>query len=153
MISIKKYKQYWEHILTEVPDLKAMALVATEEGLGKKIKDQKDFPLLVVIIPSSDPRSPDPDNIRELNQGIIFILYHRAASDQTDDNYVEDMDNTQLIMKAVKEAMHTDMAECELEFHPEMKELDTNSFHMDPEYNFLGCHGWSLSFQFLSTGY
>lgn len=155
MIKISDYKSYWEHVLDELTadGLKYVALVATEEGLGKKIKDIKEFPALISIIPSSDPVSPNTDTIGEMNSGMIFVLMKRPQSDQSDSVFLSDMDTTQELMKKVKELMTEDKTNCDAEFHLFMKRLDVQSMHQDPEYNYLGCNGWSLSFQFETLGF
>lgn len=157
MITVTNYKGYWDHVVTELtPDgLKKAYLVATEEGLGKKINNLKgtESPFLVAIIPSSDPKSPDDDAVGEVNSGMIFILHKRSHSDQSDSVFISDMDNTQAIMKKVKELMQHDKITCSSAYHVTMERLILNSMHQDPEYNYLGCNGWSLSFQFETIGF
>jgi len=157
MITVTNYKNYWDHVVTELtPDgLKKAYVVATEERLTKKINDLKgsESPFLVAIIPSSDPKSIDDDAVGEVNSGMIFILQKRAHADQDDATFLQDMDTTQAIMKKVKELMQHDKITCSSAYHSIMERLNLSSLHQDPEYNYLGCNGWSLSFQFETLGF
>lgn len=155
MITINDYRNYWKHAVFEIADLKSYHLVATEEGLGKKIKDLKasDFPAVIAVIPSANPDSRDVDNVKEINQALIFVLIRRGAADRSDEVYVTDMDLTQAVMKDIKQLMTDDKSNCDSEYHEHMKRLQVGSFHQDPEYNYVGCDGWSLSFEFETEGF
>ena len=153
MINIRTYKEYWEGMVSRIDDLKGSVLVATEHHFKNKVSNLKDYPVLVAVIPSSDPSSKDVDNIQEKNTGLIFILKKISASNVNDENYIDDMELLQNVIKEVKELMVSDYTDCSSEYHQEMERLDVNSFHQDPEHNYLGHDGWSLSFNFNSLGY
>jgi len=155
MILPSTYKDFWKYIVANVSELNDYLVVSTEEGLGKKIKDldQSKFPLLVAVLPSADPKSPNVDNEVEINQAIIFVLVKKAQSDRTDDNFISDMDATMQAMSAVKDLMVENKSNCNNQYHNIMERLDVGSFHQDPEYNYLGCDGYSLSFQFNTVGF
>ena len=153
MIDFTTYKNYWEGIKSRIPEIKSVLTVATEHHLSKSIKDISEFPLLVAVIPSADPVSRDIDNVKEMNTALIFVLTKLAESDTTDETYTAAMQQTQEAMKLVKNTIAADFADCDSAYHNVMERLDVNSFHQDPEYNYLGCNGWSLSFKFKSIGY
>lgn len=155
MIGISTYTDYWKHCVEEIDSLKSYHVVATEEGMGKKIKDisSDQFPALIAVIPSATPHTSDVDSVIERNQALIFILIRRAAADKSDTVFTADMDLTQSVMKAVKQLLTDDHTDCDSKFHVTMKRLKVESFHQDPEYNYLGCDGWSLSFEFDTEGF
>lgn len=79
---------------------------------------------------------------------ITLLIYKQIGA-----NYNDDMDLMQGIMKDIKDFMLNDKVSCESAYHELMSRLNEKSFHQDPEYNYLGCDGWSLSFKFGSMGY
>lgn len=155
MIKPSIYKSYWKHCNSVITELKSYHVVATEEGLGKKIKDidSDSFPALIAILPSADPNSYDIDSVLEKNQALIFVLMRRGHADKSDAVFIADMDLTQDVMKKVKELMEADYRDCDSLYHETMARLNIGSFHQDPEYNYLGCDGWSLSFSFDTIGF
>ena len=153
MVNISTYRDYWDNMVSRITNLKAAYLVATETQLQKKVSDISDYPVLVATIPSADPDSKDEDNIKETNTGLIFVLKKVPDSDRTDANYVTDMELMQDIVKAIKDNMLDDKTNCNATYHDLMSNLNEKSFHQDPEYNYLGHDGWSLSFKFGSLGY
>ena len=153
MVNIRTYKEYWEDMVTRIAELKESYIVAIETQLQKKISDVVEFPILVATVPSSNPDSKDEDNTGETNSCLIFILKKVAENDRDDANYIDDMELMQSIMKQIKDNMLTDMVNCEATYHELLSYLDVKSFHQDPEYNYLGCDGWSLSFKMGSIGH
>lgn len=149
MINIKTYRQYWIDMVTRITGLEGQIIVANEAQLKNKLTKNVKYPLLVITVPSANPASRDADNVIENNTGLIFLLTKVAASDRDVDNYVNTMESLQNIMKNIKEAMTDDLARCKAP----MTQLDVRSFHEDPEYNYLGHDGWSLSFQFGTVGW
>lgn len=95
----------------------------------------------------------DSDSVLESNQCLVFILGKRPVSDKTDDTLISDMSITQSAMQQLKNLMLADRNDCDAEFHDVMKRLNVMSLHQDPEYNYLGCDGWSLSFEFDTLGF
>lgn len=153
MVNIRTYKEYWADMVTRVPELKASHIVAIESQLQKIISDIPEFPIIVATVPSADPDSRDEDNTGETNSALIFVLKRVNENDRTDDNYIDDMALMQNIMKQIKDNMLADKVDCDAGYHDIMSYLDVKSFHQDPEYNYLGCDGWSLSFKVGSVGY
>jgi len=148
MISITTYRDYWKEMVNRIDGLEDTTLVANEAQLKNKLTKEVRYPLLVATVPSADPDSHNADNTGEKNSALIFVLEKVAASDRDSDNYVATMEKLQQIMKKVKEAMIEDFENCLMP----MKELEIQSFHQDPEYNYLGHDGWSLSFRFATAG-
>lgn len=153
MVNIKTYRAYWEEMVNRIEELKASYLVANEAQLKDVAGNIDEYPILVATVPSANPDSRDSDNTAEINTGLLFVLKKVAASDRTDDTYLDDMELMQDILKDVKELMAADYEDCDVAGHAVMHSLQVNSFHQDPEYNYLGHDGWSLSFRFGSLGF
>lgn len=148
MIRIGEYKAYWQTIIALVPDLQQAVMVANEAQLKDVLTGTPQYPILVATIPSASADGRDVDAYSERNSALIFVLEKTAASDRTSDSYLAMMDRLQLVCAAIKARMLEHYAGC----HPVMKRLDVGSLHMDPEYNYLGHDGWSLSFKFTTNG-
>jgi hypothetical protein len=153
MIGIRAYKQYWTNLATRIDGLQGAYLVANEAQLKNVVADIADYPVLVATVPSADADSRDEDNTGEVSTGIVFVLKKVADSDRTQDSYVDDMEQMQQIMSVVKQTMLDDKTNCASDYHPLMHRLQVGSMHQDPEYNYLGHDGWSMSFKLGSVGY
>ena len=153
MISVSDYSAYWQSIKEAIAGLKSAHLVANEAHLKDVInKPGELFPMLLATIPSADPQSRDIDSMAEINTCLIFILDKVAAADRTNANYITKMTQLQEIIKDVKEHMALDYEGCSRPGHTIMQRLELGSMHQDPEYNYLSCDGWSLSFRFTTLG-
>jgi len=158
MIAIRIYKAYWESIATRI--LAALnytitpLFVRTELELTKKIKEIADQDhIMVVVIPSSDTTSVNYDNIKEKETGIVYALKKTHRGNENDEDALTTMDETQQIITKIKELMLDDAQDCDAEYHQLMKDLDFNRMHTDPEYEFLGCDGYSVSFIIQTNGF
>ena len=152
MVNITTYNQYWQRVAATLAGLEAAYLVANEAQLKTVVANVAAYPILVATIPSADADSRDEDNLGEMNTGLIFILKKVADSDRTAAGYVADMATLQAVMASVKSLMLDDKTNCESEYHELMHRLQVTSMHQDPEYNYLGHDGWSLSFKLGSVG-
>jgi hypothetical protein len=152
MVNITTYNQYWQHVAATIAGLEAAYLVANEAQLKTVVANVAAYPILVATIPSADADSRDEDNLGEMNTGLIFILKKVADSDRTSAGYVADMATLQTVMAGVKSLMLDDKTNCDSEYHELMYRLQVGSMHQDPEYNYLGHDGWSLSFKIGSIG-
>lgn len=148
MVGIKKYKEYWKDIVSRIEGLKSAHLVANEAQLKNKVANIAEYPILVATVPSSGSSSKDEDNTSDSNLGLIFILKKVADSDRTEGSYEDDMQLMQDVMQEVRDLMEADKVDCEATYHELIERLDVSSFNQDPEYNYLGHDGWSLSFKF-----
>lgn len=154
MIKLQDFKNYFDAYLTRIPAIKRCILVANEPQLLDYIKNmpESDFPALVVLIPSSDSIAANPDNIMEANSCLIYILSKINKLDETPASWFTNMGTTQQIMSDVKNMMLADRGNHDVMGHL-LQRLDLNRMHTDPEYNYLGCNGWSLSFLILTPGF
>lgn len=145
MINIAALNQFATRLIADT-ELSKYILVTNEGQLAKRMQDlkQSDFPLLVVVIPSYDAAAIDRDNFKLLSQMLMFVLKQDRFQGQKQELLEEDMEETLAITQSIMLTFMAgfDATDCII---PDW--IVTNSFHIDPEINFLGCNGWSISFQ------
>lgn len=144
MIKITQLLQYASLIETNT-DIAKYILVTNESQMAKKMQDLKttDFPLLVVVIPSYDASAVDRDSFTMTSQMLMFVLKRDQFQGQKAQTYEDDMEETlALVEQIMYYFINGFTTDC---FTPDW--IIPNSFHVDPELNFLGCYGWSISFQ------
>jgi len=122
----------------------------TESDLSKKLhkKIQSDFPLLVMITPSFDSKGSSLDSIRDVASMIFFVLHNPNSTNLTDVMLIDRMDLCLAITEEIQDVLCNGFPDEQGCFVS--NGIDPSSFHIDPETNFLGCHGWSMSFEFKS---
>ena len=150
MINITQLKQLAQRIIDNT-DAVHYEWITTESELSKKMHklSASQFPLLVVVTPSYDAKATDEDNAWDINHLLFFVLKRDQFQGANETNNAADMDQTLAIIKDIKNHLKNgfpDFQDCTL-----MNGIDPGSFHVDPEYNFLGCNGWSISFQIKTT--
>jgi hypothetical protein len=131
--------------LKEATDLNHIILVTTESELTKKMQSVKSeqFPILVVVIPSYDATG-GRDNIGMMAQMIMFVLKKDRAQGATETNQMADMEETLAITNAITGILLNGFTDyTDYIFY---EGIQPASIHIDPEYNYLGCNGWSLGF-------
>ena len=155
MILLATYKTFWDHI-AGVIQCSTVMLVSDESELQKKIRDVADGEkILVAVIPSSDIFALDRDDYSEIDSCFVFILKKSDAASLTESELLAEREETQGMMIAAK----TEMLRLADDFtnHPDaiphlMRHLVEGKIHTDPEYNYLGCNGWSISFSLRTLG-
>jgi hypothetical protein len=148
MVGIKAYKEYWKNMVMRVAALKLAVMVANEAQLKSVVSNIGSYPILVSTVPSASANSKDEDNTGDNNLGIIFILKKVSSNDRSEEAYEDNMQLMQDAMQEVRDNMEADKTDCDATGHQIMKDLDVKSFNQDPEFNYLGHDGWSLSFKF-----
>lgn len=146
MVRIRTYRDFWESLRVKYPQIKTVLMVTKEEDLAGRIKamSQDQFPVLVSIIPSADSQGRNVDAVTDKHTGLIYILKKFDQSSQTDETLLNDQEETQDLLTAVK----SDILNAASSPGGMFYRLDINSMHVDPEYNYLGCHGWSMALNF-----
>ena len=154
MIKLDVYKGYWLDVKARINGLSRVILVRSEDELRDKIKALANKEIfLVVVIPSTDTDSLDLDNIRERETCIVYLLIKVARANQTEFDVEGDLMFTQDKISMIKNFMLADAQNCEHPYHSLLKQIAFSSMHTDPEYNYLGCDGYSLSFTLLTNGF
>lgn len=144
MVNLQLYEDYWNGIRERVPAIASVIMVTLDAEMGKHIQGLKpeDLPALFVVIPNSQGKSHDPDNILEQNLCVVFVM--DKADPQRKKAY-QVQKETQPIIEQIKKAMIDDKATgCLL-----MDKLDLSSLSTIPESGFYNVFaGWSLGFNF-----
>lgn len=160
MVPIRQYRDYWKAMLTRIPAMKRVILVTEESELSNVIKNISDEEIFtVVVVPSAKSRPGDTDNFGMMNTGIVFVLQKlergsiSPTNDTSDanDDLIDYLEVSQNVMKSVVDTLKADKDDqdhCTL-----MKKLDLNRITVEPEYNYFGSYGYSLSFYFETPGY
>lgn len=127
--------------------LKKHLWVTTESELSKKIQSLKvsDFPLLVTVTPSFDSKGRDNDDVQNIAQMLFFVLTKGGFQSEKSNTIQLDMDTTFLIASQIQQLLLSGIPGDDLCVMP--NKIIQNSFHIDPEFNYLGTNGWSISFQ------
>jgi len=116
--------------------------------------DIKEIPaaefFLAVVIPSSDTKAENIDNIKEVEPWLIYLLEKTDRKSITQANRLTSVAKQQQILRRIKEFMRSDIYDGTI---PCNIRPDLNSMHTDPEDNFIGCEGYSLSFKVVSDDF
>ncbi len=156
MIGVKTYKTFWEYIKTQVTGINLVKVVADEKELEKFLRNDisdKDV-VLIAVIPSSDTDYSNLDNKQEDDNSVVYVLKKSNQSDMTEDELMTLRDDTQVQITALKKKLY-DMA-CDMDSADAKIKLARRmipSFHTDPEYDYLGTNGWSISFKWKTNAY
>jgi hypothetical protein len=77
-------------------------------------------------------------------QMIMFVLKKDRAQGATETNQMADMEETLAITNAITGILLNGFTDyTDYIFY---EGIQPASIHIDPEYNYLGCNGWSLGF-------
>lgn len=120
-------------------------LVRTEAELTSDIKNLPAGRFFIAaVIPGSDTRALSFDNVKEAENWLIYALEKRDIKNETHQTRVTDVGAQQRIITAIKNMIRADM---ESRVIPCNIRPDLNSMHTDPEYRYMGCDGYSVSFK------
>jgi hypothetical protein len=150
-MNITELKALGQKCVDAIAELKQDVWVTTESELSRKVPNLRadDFPLLVMVTPSFDVEGQDADNVRDVAQLLFFVLKKGGFQSEKESTQEADMNETLLIIQQIKSYLLNGfpaVEDCSLPNH-----IVPHSFHIDPEFNYLGCNGWSMSFQ-IKTG-
>lgn len=149
MIKLNDFINYFKETKERINGLKRVIFVGTESDFAESIKNMPatDFPCLVVIIPSADSAAQNDDNIKEINTSLCYVVKKIDHKNKSEEHILEVMEETQDIMEELKAQMRNDKNNHQLINGKHfMHHLKLDGWHTDPEYNYLGTWGWSLSF-------
>jgi hypothetical protein len=151
-MKIKDYTGYFKtDVKNAVAAIDEVFIVSNESQLAEKIKKvTKSQIILVVIVPSHDINAPDVDNVRNTSTCLLYVLKSYSNRDKVDSDFENALEETQDVLMDIQQKMIDDVEE-----HGAvhlMHSFEPNNQHVDPEYNYLGCNGWSLAFTILKTG-
>lgn len=146
MIRISSLNTYYQQFINLVDNLHSVHVVTNESDIKNIISNlgSRDK-VLIVLIPSSDSKSFDSDNITDRNIASLALLRPFIKGTHNEVDVMEFMDDCGDGLEIIKKKMHEDFQEttCGL-----MGKIDWNSFHTDPEKDIYSTAGYSLSWLF-----
>jgi hypothetical protein len=83
----------------------------------------------------------------------VYSLEKVSRNNLDEEDLVTAQELTQGKIKSIKQLIMAEAADCDAEYHLICRDIDLNRMHTDPEYNFLGCDGYSLSFKLNTIGF
>jgi hypothetical protein len=154
-MKVTDYTNYFKTDVKEaIESIDRVLIVAREDQLTEKIKQIKANEIfLVIIIPSSDSNAKNADDFMETHACLLYVLKCYNARDKVDTDFENAMEETQDVITLIKQKMIDDKSPAIHGDCPHiMHYFNPDAMHTDPEYNYLGCNGWSLSFNLLTPG-
>jgi hypothetical protein len=118
-------------------------IVADEQQLPG-ILSKKNANTMIIVIPSADSDSPDVDNITEVSQLLFFFVASISKLKENHSGFLDVMAMTQSTMNVVTSNFTQAVEDCEHSLHEIFHDFKPQ-WHIDPEYDLHGTHGWSLS--------
>ena len=144
MILLTDYINYWESVKERIPQIKIMEVVTNESEMQNIIKDiASEEMILIAVIPSAQNVGDDCDDINEESVVLLYLVEKLNLDDYTRSEFLSRLASSQLLMRQMKLLMLDDKANCNNTNI--MRYMQTRGWNEDPEYNLLGCYGWSLS--------
>lgn len=144
MTPITALENYYQGLIGTIDGLVASTMVFTQDNLADTIRNQKDWPLLVGVVPSSRTSAENEDNVKDPHENLVFVIQKIDPGKLKPSQMIDIMAYLQRITEDIKKHMIAGLHE-----HSPghiMHWLDPDGMVMEPEYNYLGCYGWSLSF-------
>jgi len=154
MIPLKIYKGLWDAIAEKVGTFNNVFCVSDESEMQDRIDQLSDQEyLLVAVIPSSNMTALDLDTVSEIDNCVLYVLQKTDPSTMTPDEILDQRSHLQWLMTEIKFMMLMLAGDTVNynDFTLLMKKLTDGKIHTDPEYNYLGCTGWSISFDIKSN--
>lgn len=134
-----------DRLIQEGFQIKDLFLVRTETELAGDLKNlPANTYIMAVLIPSSDTRAQNIDNVKEQETWLIYMLVKTDPKSVTHANRITSVADQQRILTRLKQLirLHINDGTIPCNIRP-----DINSMHSDPEHAYMGCDGYSLSFK------
>lgn len=145
MILIAQLKNYFVAKKEQLEGIESIHVVMSQEHLTEVIRNEADWPCLVVVVPGAKTDARDEDNIRDPSNVIVMLVEKIDLKDLPSGGITTRMNLTQVTAEKLKWQMLTDMGNHSEPNHL-MHDLDPDSIITEPEYNYIGTYGWSISF-------
>jgi hypothetical protein len=140
---IKQTKEYFDEMIQRIPALGGCVTVVDESHLGKMLRNKLEYPLLVTVVPSIVTDAADVDSVRPIATGLLFVLVPMRERANESSDYTSELQQTYDIIQDILQAMRDDMETCCI-----MAYFDPDKVRLEPEYNFLGHVGWSVTYNY-----
>ncbi|HLS11791.1 MAG TPA: hypothetical protein VK050_06480 [Flavobacteriaceae bacterium] len=141
---INDLRQLVSHIQTLVQEIKTTDVVVDESQLNRnldKIRVQDNY-ILIGVIPEYNS-SGSLDNVNWNSVNAMIVLHKTDSSDNTHDQFLDMMNNTQNIAIDVMNSLITLATSGDCNF---ISKIKPGSFSMDPVWLRSGCNGWMITY-------
>lgn len=140
MISLAKYRKFWETIVSTVPEIQSILPVTIDDHMGKKIQAlPADRLTLFMFPPLAESDSRNADAFREVNRCVVFVMSKYDPQRRSSFDLLEEI---QPVVETVKSRMLAMSGAACLPF-----KVDAGSIETAPETELYGRFaGWSLTF-------
>jgi hypothetical protein len=135
-----------------IPAIKGFVMVFNQDDLAEHIRNMNLFPAIVLVMPGAKTTSRDEDNIVDGSECLLFVLKKLDLKNLATNGIINEMDYLQNDVEKLKQLMVDDMHNHDTPGHL-MHDLDPDGMTTEPEYNYLGCYGWSLAFMINRPGF
>lgn len=151
MILLSDLISYLDSIKNRIPSIHQVLLATNEAELADLIKEiENEGIILISIIPSAKNVGADCDNINEESILLFYLVQKLEMRNYTHAEFLNKLGDMQLLMRNFKQILVSDKAH---DICPNVvRYIETQGWNQDPEYNLLGCYGWSLSLRSNATG-
>ncbi len=151
MIDPLTFDAYAQSLKNRIPGIASACFLSELLELEDYIRNLKenDFPILLAVEPSANTKGSTEDNLRFTSSPLLFLLEKVDLANQTPAGKLEAKHRLHALMRELINLMMDDMHthSPDREGLHLMHNLQPGSLNVDPENNFLGCMGYSLSFQ------
>lgn len=149
MIRVKLYKQFLDSIAAlRAADVEKVIFSRNEKELQKQVKELGiDKFYFIATVPNSDTNEHNTEAISEDDNCILFILKKSSDKDYDADEMIELLDDCQAIVVYLKEKIFSIANDCNHQYHSIASRIDFGTMKTDPEYDYFGMNGYSVSFQ------
>ncbi len=144
MLKISKYKEILLDFKDNISGIEEFFTARTEEELKRRIKEIDHF-FLIGIIPSANTDEKSFDNISENDTIILYVIKPIAERDRDNDDTTL-QEEAQDIISEIKKRLYTIADNYDHALHQTIRQINFGTMQTDPEYNYMGCDGYSLSF-------
>ena len=158
MVDIYRLNAFCTEAVYNCENLGSHVLVSSEAELKDLIADVKYYPLLVCVLPESKGDDEGYDNYVERNSGLFYIIKPMLETFNKQDRLDLWM-KTQFAMREFKYYIRKQMLGGDEPENPNknnfmdlFKDADLAGRDQQPEYNLMGCAGWSLNFMYSTDG-
>jgi hypothetical protein len=149
MVSILTLSGFGDDAVAGCDHLNYHDVVYGDQDFKRIRAEITQWPALITVIPTAVGNDGNADNMADSNQMLYYVL--KPIDEQmTKEERLAVWSETQLGMKEFKEfvRLQQDGGDYEDLFF----DLNFSSREQNPEYNVLGCVGWSLLFDFNTPG-
>jgi len=145
MILITQIRSYFNSLLTDFDEFNEVIMVFNQSHLTDKIKELSLGIYLIIVIPGAKTKALDEDNVHDPSECLLFVAEKLIEKDIPPDELINRMAVTQVLTERIKTHLLSDKLNHDTPDHL-MHDIEPSGISTEPEFNYLGTYGWSLTF-------